>query len=153
MAKSKWHHVRSRLPLVEEWAKKGLTESQISTNLGIARSTLSAFKIRYPEFLEALSRGREFAVAELENALYRRAISYDYETTRVSVRMINGVEVRYTEKTRKHLPADVGACIILRKNKDRKNWSDNPDKRDLEREIFAFRKKLEMARLYGDESQ
>ena len=64
--------------------------------------------------------------------------------------MINGVEVRYTEKTRKHCPADVGAIIILLKNKDRQNWSDNPVKRDLDRELFAFRKELELARLYGD---
>jgi len=113
---------------------------------------LSDLKNKHPELAEAIRKGREVAVAQLENVLFKRALGYDYEITKVSVRMINGVEVRYTEKTRKYLPPDVGAIIFLLKNKDRANWSNDPVKRDLEREIFAFRKKLEMARLYGDEN-
>lgn len=141
-----------KLHLVEEWAKLGLTEGQISANLGISRSTLSDFKNKHQELAEALRRGKEVAIAQLENALYKRALGYDFEVTRVSVRMIDGREVKFTEKTRKHLPPDVGAIIFLLKNKDSLNWSNDPVKRDLEREIFAFRKKIEEARLYGDEN-
>ena len=153
MARSKWLQVEAKLCLIEEWARSGLTEGQISANIGISRSTLSDFKNKHRELATALSNGREVAVAQLENILFKRALGYDYEITKVSVRMINGVEVRYTEKTRKYLPPDVGAIIFLLKNKDRVNWSNDPVKRDLEREIFVFRKQVELARLYGDESQ
>lgn len=152
MARSKWHQVKAKLYLVEEWARSGLTESQISANLGISRSTLGVFKQQYPELLEALRRGREIAIAQFENSLYKRFLGFNYETLKTSIRMINGMEVRFTDKSLKYMPADVGAIIILLKNKDRQNWSDNPVKRDLEREIFAFRKELELARLYGGEN-
>ena len=153
MAKSKWLQVKAKLRLVEEWARSGLTEGQISANLGISRSTLSDFKNKHRELTEALTRGREVAVAQLENVLFKRAIGYDYEVSKVSIRMIDGLEVKFTEKTRKYLPPDVAAIIFLLKNKDRANWSNDPVKRDLEREIFAFRKQVELARLYGYESQ
>lgn len=153
MARSKWHQVKAKLGLVEEWSRLGLTEQQISKNLGISRSTLNDFKNKHRELMEAIRKGREVAVAELENGLYKRALGFNYEETRVSIRVIDGREVRFTEKSTKYQAPDVGACIILLKNKDRPNWSNDPVKRDLEREIFQFRKKLEMARLYGDESQ
>ena len=152
MAKSKWLQVKAKLRIVEEWARSGLTEGQISANLGISRSTLSDFKNKHRELAEALTRGREVAVAQLENVLFN-AIGYDYEVSKVSIRMIDGLEIKFTEKTRKYLPPDVAAIIFLLKNKDRANWSNDPVKRDLEREIFAFRKQVELARLYGDESQ
>ena len=153
MARSKWLQVKDKLRLVEEWARSGLTEGQISANLGISRSTVSDFKNKHRELAEALSRGRAVAVAQLENALYKRALGFNYEETKVSIRVINGKEVKYTEKSTKYQVPDVGAIIILLKNKDCRNWSNDPAKRDLEREIFAFRKQVELARLYGDESQ
>jgi len=153
MARSKWQLVKEKLPLVEEWSKSGLTELQIASNLGIGRSTLSEYKRQYPEFLEALRRGREAIITEIENSLVKRALGFSYQETKVSIRQINGKEVKFTEKSTKYQVPDVGACIILLKNKDRQNWSDNPARIDLEREIFAFRKQVELARLYGDESQ
>ncbi|MDR3584504.1 MAG: hypothetical protein P4L59_04180 [Desulfosporosinus sp.] len=153
MARSKWLQVKDKLRLVEEWARSGLTEGQISANLGISRSTLSDFKNKHRELAEALSRGRAVAVAQLENALYKRALGFNYEETKVSIRVINVEEVKYTEKSTKYQVPDVGAIIILLKNKDCQNWSNDPAKRDLEREIFVFRKQLELARLYGDEEQ
>ena len=153
MAKSKWLQVKAKLHLIEEWGRSGLPESQISANLGISRSTLSDFKNKHQELAEALTRGREVAVVQLENALYKRALGFNYEETKVSIRVINGKEVKYKEKSTKYQVPDVGAIIILLKNKDCRNWSNDPAKRDLEREIFAFRKQVELARLYGDESQ
>jgi len=152
MAKTKWSHVKGRILMVEEWARKGLSESQICKNLGINRRTLSDFKLRYPELLEAINRGREAAVAEIENALIKRALGYNYEETTESSRIIDGKIIKCTEKTKNHLPADVAACFILLKNKDRPNWSDNPAKRDLAREIFEFDKLIEKVRLMSDNS-
>ena len=153
MARSKWPHVKVKLLLVEEWAKSGLTEFQIAANLGISRSTLSAFKREHPELVEALSKGRAIAVAQIENSLFKRALGFHYEVTKVSVKMIGGVEVRYTEKSVKYMPPDVGACFILLKNKDRPNWSDRPAEMDLEKEIFEFNKLVEKIKLYGNDSQ
>lgn len=153
MAASKWPQIQEKLRLVEEMARKGLTEEQISKNLGIARSSLSEYKRQYPELLEALKRGREAIVTEIENALVKRALGYDYQESKVSIRVIDGREVKFTEKVTKYQAPDVAACIVLLKNKDSHNWSNDPAKLELEKEIFAFRKRTELARLYGDEEQ
>lgn len=152
MARTKWSLVKSRLKMVEGWSKNGLTESQICKNLGVNRTTLNDFKDRYPELLEAINRGREMAVAEIENALFKRALGYDFEETKESSRVIDGKTIKCNEKIKNHLPPDVAACFILLKNKDHSNWCDNPAKRDLAREIFEFDKLIEKIRLIGDDS-
>jgi hypothetical protein len=42
----------------------------------------------------------------------------------------------------------VGACAILLKNKDRGNWSDNPMKLEIERELLELRKKIEEEKMF-----
>ena len=136
------------LLLVRKWARDGLTEEQICKNLSISKSTMNEYKKQHQDFLNALKKGKEVAITEVENALYKRALGYDFEEVKTSIRMIDGKETKYTEKTRKHIPPDVGACAILLKNKDRGNWSDNPMKIDLEREFFELRKRIEEDKLF-----
>jgi len=60
--------------------------------------------------------------------------------------------VKFTEKTTKYQMPDVAACSILLKNKDKeRGWSDNPQKIELEKQMFTFHKEIERAKLYGDE--
>jgi hypothetical protein len=54
MAKSKWDQVKSKLHLVEKWARDGLREDQICKNLGISVTTLEVYKKQYPEVVKAL---------------------------------------------------------------------------------------------------
>jgi len=136
------------LLLVRKWARDGLTEEQICKNLGISKSTMNEYKKQHPDFLNALKRGKEVIITEIENALIKRALGYDFEEIKTSIRMIGGKETKYTEKTRKHIPPDVGACAILLKNKDRGNWSDNPMKLDIEREFLELRKRIEEDKLF-----
>ena len=148
MAKSKWPQVRERFAEIEKWARDGLTEKQIAKNLGISRNTLNDYKNRYPDFSDTLKRGKQVCVAEIENALVRRALGYEYEEIKTYIKDDAQGTTTYTEKTIKHQPPDVGACAILLKNKDKGNWSDNPMKIDLEREMLDFRKKLEEMKMF-----
>ena len=97
---------------------------------------------------ESLKKGKEIIITEIENALIKRALGYDVEEIKTSIRMIDGKETKYTEKSRKHIPPDVGACAILLKNKDRGNWSDNPMKLEIERELLELRKKIEEDKMF-----
>lgn len=150
--KSKWPQVQEQLPNIENWARQGLTEIQICKNLGLGISTLNEYKKQYPELADALKRGRATIVSEIENALVKRALGFTYEEVKTSIRMVGGLETKFTEKTRKYALPDVAACFILLKNKDRGNWSDNPIKMELERQIFEFHKEMERAKLFGDEN-
>ena len=63
-----------KLILVEGWKRDGLSDEQIAHNLGIALSTLSDYKNKYPEFSGAIKRGKEVVDFEVENALYKTAM-------------------------------------------------------------------------------
>jgi hypothetical protein len=143
MSKSKWPEVREKLLLIEKWARDGLTEAQMHTNLGINHSTFDQYKKKYPELKEALKKGKEVFITEVENALSKRALGFTYEETKTYIKLEDGREVKYQEKIERYQPPDVAACSILLKNKDRGNWSDNPMKIELEREMMEFRKELE----------
>ncbi len=143
MAKSKWVKVKDKLLLVKKWARDGLTEEQICKNLGISKATMNNYKKDHVDFLNAIKNGKEVAITEIENALYKRALGYEYEELKTYIKLENGKETKYTEKTKKHIAPDVAACSILLKNKDRGNWSDNPMKTDLDRELLELRKKME----------
>ena len=74
MAKSKWEEVKDKLILVEGWARDGLTNEQIAENLRINPDTLYKYKKKYPEFSEALKKGKEIVDYEVENALLKNAL-------------------------------------------------------------------------------
>lgn len=65
------------------WARDGLTDEQIAHNCGINPATLYTWKSKYPEINKALKKGKEVVDIEVENALLRRALGYQYtEVTR-----------------------------------------------------------------------
>lgn len=74
MAKSKWEQVKNKLILIEGWAREGLTDEQISNNLGIALSTFYDYKDKHSEFSESLKKGKEIVDYEVENALLQSAL-------------------------------------------------------------------------------
>jgi hypothetical protein len=148
MSKSKWPQVQEKLLLIEKWARDGLTEEQICKNIGVGVNAFNIYKKQHEELRESLKKGKEIIITEIENALIKRALGYDVEEIKTSIRMIDGKETKYTEKSRKHIPPDVGACAILLKNKDRGNWSDNPMKLEIERELLELRKKIEEDKMF-----
>lgn len=63
---------------IEGWARDGLTDEQIAANMGIAPRTLYNWKGRYVQLVQALKRGKEVVDREVENALLKRALGYEY---------------------------------------------------------------------------
>ena len=65
------------LTLLEGWARDGLTDEQISSNMGIVPSTLYVWKKDHREISEALKKGKEVVDYEVENALLKNAMDGD----------------------------------------------------------------------------
>jgi len=135
--------VMPKFPSIEKWTREGLTQDQIAKNLGVGVSTFRTYVAAYQELSETLKKGKAVAVAEVENALFRRALGYEYEETKTYFKDSETGLTKYTETTKRHLPPDVAACFILLKNKDKGNWSNEPMKMDLERQMVEWRKELE----------
>jgi transcriptional regulator with XRE-family HTH domain len=62
---------------VENLSAQGLTVDQIASVLGVSRQTIYERQNEYPEFSDALKRGRGKGVANVTNALYTKAIDGD----------------------------------------------------------------------------
>lgn len=108
---------------IEGWARDGLTDKQIAHNIGISEQTLNVWKNSYPSFSESLKKGKEVVDREVENALLKRALGYEYEE--VSEKFEGGV---LTERkvTKKQVAPDTTAQIFWLKNRKAKDWRDNP---------------------------
>ncbi|WP_313890761.1 transposase [Psychrobacillus sp.] len=77
--KSKYEtHVEIRLFEIECWARDGLIDEQIANNLGVAYSTFREYVKEYSALSTALKRGKEIIDYEVENALLKRALGYEY---------------------------------------------------------------------------
>ena len=81
MAKGKYQEwlTPEGLLKIEGWARDGLTEEQIAENMGVGYSTLQTYKTKYQDIQDTLKRGKEVVDRQVENALLKRALGYEYE--------------------------------------------------------------------------
>jgi hypothetical protein len=124
--------------LVESWARDGLTDEQIANNLGIGTATLYEYKNKYPEFAEAIKNGKDDIDIEVENALLKRALGYEYEeiTKEPLYNAVSGEpilnedgtpKIAITKIVRKQVLPDTTAQIFWLKNRRPRQWRDKQD--------------------------
>lgn len=126
MAKGKYHDwiTKEGLIKIEGWARDGLTNKQISHNIGITEDTLYRWIDKYSELSESLKRGKEVVDREVENALLKRALGYEYvETTREGA----GGQLIVTKKVTKQVTPDVTAQIFWLKNRKPEEWREKKE--------------------------
>ena len=115
------------LTRLEAWARDGLTDEQIAKNMGIVSSTLREWKNKHSAISAALKRGKEVVDIEVENALLKRALGYDYTEEKVKVSKENGKKAIKTVQAVKHIPPDTTAQIFWLKNRRPAQWRDKPE--------------------------
>ncbi|MEM5769356.1 MAG: helix-turn-helix domain-containing protein [Bacillota bacterium] len=123
MAKGKFQKWLDGLTLLEGWARDGLTDEQIASNCGITATTLYDWKNRFPEISETLKRGKEVVDIQVENALLKRALGYEYTEERIEVSEKDGRKVVQTVKA---VVPDTTAQIFWLKNRRPDKWRDKP---------------------------
>ena len=139
MAKRKYEYWLTPEGLIklEGWARDGLTDEQIAKNIGINRDTLYRWKKAYPDFSDALKRGKEVIDRQVENALLTRALGYTYD----EVTFEDGVEVK---RVRKQVVPDTTAQIFWLKNRKPEDWRDKREiiKDDDNDQVLLFLKAM-----------
>ena len=107
------------------WARDGLTNIQIAQNMGIAERTITEWIARFPAIDAALKKGKEPVDTQVENALLKRALGYDYEETVTEIEDLGGGKTKkHVRKVTKHVPPDTTAQIYWLKNRKPKQWRD-----------------------------
>lgn len=103
-------------------ARSGLTETEIAAELKINPSTLTRWKQKYPDIVQALNESRNFVDSLVEDSLLKRALGYEYEEAKM-VATQDG-KTRRVEKTKRAVPPDVTAQIFWLKNRQPDKWRD-----------------------------
>ena len=123
MAKGKYQEwlTPDGITRLEAWARDGLTDEQLAAKIGITATTLYDWKNKYPVISEALKRGKEVVDVEVENALLKRAMGYEYTETRTETADDGTVKTIVMQKT---MPPDTTAQIFWLKNRRPAIWRD-----------------------------
>lgn len=106
---------------VAELCLAGATDIDIARFLQISVGTIYVWKAKYPEFREAIKRSKELADAVVENALFRKATGYSFESEKLFYDKEAGV-VRASIV--EHVPPSDTAMIFWLKNRQSKDWRD-----------------------------
>lgn len=106
---------------VEGWLRDGLTIDQICKNMGVSiHAWYQAIEIS-DEFAALATRTKEVVDREVENALFKRAMGYEYEEVTEEYEM--GF-VTKRKVVKKYMAPDTAAQIFWLKNKKSDVWRD-----------------------------
>lgn len=136
MSKSADWLQEDKLSQVEKWAEQGLIDEQIAHNMGIATSTFYEWKKKYPEFSEALKKGKAVVDVQVENALLKRALGYQYEELTYQNDVLD-------KKVIKQMAPDVTAQIFWLKNRKPETWNRKDDVLDDNSKVDELLSKIE----------
>lgn len=117
--------IKPRLDEIGEWVRQGATNIEIAEALGVHKGTICEYLKLYPEFAETLKKNRMSGIAQVKNALFKKAVGFEYEEKKIYMtKDEDGKTKQHTEITKKQaLPDSVAIAMYLR-NYD-KNFSDS----------------------------
>lgn len=108
--------------MIEGWARQGLTDEQISKNMSISYSTFREWKKKYSALSAALKKGKTPVDFEVENALLKRAMGFEYEETETIIEEIDGKQRKRIKKIKKVALPETSAIIFWLKNRMPEQW-------------------------------
>lgn len=121
---------------IEGWARDGLTNKQIAQNIGVSERAFTRWVKDFESISSALKRGKAPVDIQVENALLKRALGYEYEekTTEIEEIPYIGKDGKEHIKTKKHIKKtvkqvapDVTAQIYWLKNRRPDKWRDRQE--------------------------
>ena len=123
---------------IKGWARDGLTDQQIASNIGVAYSTFRDWVGKFPALSASLKEGKAPVDIEVENALLKRALGFTYEETVTEIDEYpssnvdeNGDvitrKVVHTKTVVKTALPDTTAQIFWLKNRRPDRWRDKQE--------------------------
>lgn len=108
------------LILIAGWRRNGVSLREIATkNIGVSMTGFWGWYRQSEDLRKACANAKEIADLTVEDALYRRAVGYDY-IERI-YELVEG-EVRMTKELHKHMPPDTKAIMQWLFNRRPETW-------------------------------
>ena len=131
-------HLDSKLKSIAEMVSKRATQKQISEYLGITQKTVIKLRKKHPKLEEAFQYGDEELKYKLLDAVYQRAIGFEYEETQTVIEeKKTGTKKRITKFRKQALP-EISAIKYLLITKFGIDYND----KKAEIELMAQRNKI-----------
>ena len=112
----KWEesgHLNAKLKAISEMVSKRATQRQVAEYLGITEKTIIKLRKAHPKLNEAFQYGDEELKEKLIDAVYQRAIGFEYEETQTVIEETKtGTKKRITKYKKQSLP-DITAIKYL----------------------------------------
>lgn len=108
--------------LVGYIARLYISDEEIAAQLNITEQTLNNWKKEHKDFFASLKKGKADRNKQVENALFKRCLGYEYEE-KVYRPDENGKQKLVEVKVKRQPPSDV-AIIYFLNNRDPENWSN-----------------------------
>jgi hypothetical protein len=118
---------RDTYPIVAKAVlRRGLTLENLAEILDCTRETINQWRHTYPDFDDALREGKAEADSAVEDSLYRRAVGFEYEETKVIAMKGKGGDdaVQRVEKVKKVVVPDVKAISLWLTNRRPDLWRE-----------------------------
>lgn len=137
--------IEPRIDEILSWAKAGATNTEIAEALGIGYSTFLDHVSKHAEFSDSLKRARLSGVPAVKLALYKRALGFEYEEVKTSMRVdVDGEKKQFIEKTKKQALPDVGAIQTFLRN-------TCEDFRDRDKSTYDFKQmEIELKKMLAE---
>lgn len=140
--------MESKLDSVKGWALQGSTDEDIYTMLGVSEKTFYDWKLKYPQFAQALKKGKYISNGELLNSAFTQSIGFMYiENIAVKVKdyawftnpQTNESELKQIEKVEiipveKYAPPNPTMNIFMLKNRLSDEYKDKHEV-DVKKEV------------------
>jgi len=121
-------HVAPRLTEIEDWVRNGATDKEVWERLGISKDSFYEYKKQFSEFSDSLKKSKDFVDAQVENALLKRALGYEYQEM---TQEITADGKKHIKKVTKQVFPDTIAAIFWLKNRRPDKWRDKPMEQEV----------------------
>lgn len=100
--------------LLQGWARNGLTNEQIASNMEIAVSTLWEWRKKSAKISNALKIGKDEADIQVENALYKAAL--EGNTTAMIFWLKNRRSKEWRDKVQQEITTESAVKLVIDNN-------------------------------------
>lgn len=112
----------------------GATDIQLADFFGVCEKTIYTWKIKHPEFLQALKESKDELDTKVERSLFDRAMGYSHPEDKILANPKDPNKPIVVE-TIKHYPPDSTSMIFWLKNRQPDKWRDRHELEISERPL------------------
>lgn len=118
----------NRLDAIRGWAQQGSLDAEIWTALGISEPTFYKWKREYPEFTQAIRKGKYDSNGEILNSAFKQSTGYYVSVTEpMKLRDEMGAEHVELVTYDKFIPANSTMAIFMMKNRLPEQYKDRQE--------------------------